>query len=140
MRAGPEEASEVNCNGHVETEQTPTSQWRDEDQHNGNAEPAEKCATPEEQRKESPVPHPMCNGVESTDFSKPDTETEDRGAHSSGVSERHFPAVLEDGELEQSILQEEGEDGHDGHYETQESMGNGQSATISAGGGLDEAV
>ncbi|XP_047450778.1 SRSF protein kinase 1a isoform X2 [Mugil cephalus] len=124
-RAGPEEVSEVNCNGHVEVEQRPTSQWREEDQHNGNTEPTEKCVTPEEERKESPV-HPACNGLESTDFSKPDTESEDRGAHGSGVTDRHFPAGLEDGELEQSILQEEGEDDPDGHYGAQESLRNGK--------------
>uniref|UniRef100_A0AAQ6A0E9 non-specific serine/threonine protein kinase n=1 Tax=Amphiprion ocellaris TaxID=80972 RepID=A0AAQ6A0E9_AMPOC len=67
--------SAVNCNGHVEVEQT-QSQWRDEDQHNGNAESTEKCTTPEEQHKESPV-HSMCNGVDSTDFNELDSETEE---------------------------------------------------------------
>ncbi|XP_028266057.1 SRSF protein kinase 1a isoform X3 [Parambassis ranga] len=79
----PEKESEVNCNGHVDVEQR-ESQWRDEDQHNGNAEPTEKCATPEEQCRDSPV-HPVCNGVESTSFTS---------------------AVLE-----QSFLQEDGENG-----------------------------
>ncbi|XP_069545010.1 SRSF protein kinase 1a isoform X1 [Brachyistius frenatus] len=131
MRVGPEELSEVNCNGHVEVEEEQEqeqeqSQWRDEDQHNGNAEFTVKCATPEEQRKESPL-HPMCNGVDSTDFTGLDTETESRGAHSRGVTERCLPAGLEEGELEQSILQEEeGEDDPDCHYRTQESLGNGK--------------
>uniref|UniRef100_A0AAQ5XFS4 non-specific serine/threonine protein kinase n=1 Tax=Amphiprion ocellaris TaxID=80972 RepID=A0AAQ5XFS4_AMPOC len=83
LRVGPEELLEVNCNGHVEVEQT-QSQWRDEDQHNGNAESTEKCTTPEEQHKESPV-HSMCNGVDSTDFNELDSETEGLGAHSSGT-------------------------------------------------------
>uniref|UniRef100_A0A4W6CQ12 non-specific serine/threonine protein kinase n=1 Tax=Lates calcarifer TaxID=8187 RepID=A0A4W6CQ12_LATCA len=71
-----ERLSEVNCNGHVEVEQR-QSQWRDEDQHNGNAEPTEKCASQEEQRKESPV-HPISNGVDSADLNELDTETEDK--------------------------------------------------------------
>uniref|UniRef100_A0A3P8TX35 non-specific serine/threonine protein kinase n=1 Tax=Amphiprion percula TaxID=161767 RepID=A0A3P8TX35_AMPPE len=122
LRVGPEELLEVNCNGHVEVEQT-QSQWRDEDQHNGNAESTEKCTTPEEQHKESPV-HSMCNGVDSTDFNELDSETEGLGAHSSGVTERHLPAGLEERELEQSILQEEGEDEADCPYGTQESLRN----------------
>lgn len=124
MRAGPERLSEVNCNGHVEVEQR-QSQWRDEDQHNGNAEPTEKCASQEEQRKESPV-HPISNGVDSADLNELDTETEGRGAHSSGVTDRHLPAGLEEGELQQSILQEEGEDQPDCQYGTQESLRNGK--------------
>ncbi|XP_054465156.1 SRSF protein kinase 1a isoform X1 [Anoplopoma fimbria] len=108
-RVGPEGLLEFNCNGHVEAYQR-QSQWRDEDQHNGNAEPTEKCASQEEQREESPV-HLICNGVDSADLKELDTETEDRGAHSSGVTERHLPVGLEDGELEQSILHGESEDG-----------------------------
>ncbi|GAA6222833.1 SRSF protein kinase 1 isoform X2 [Lates japonicus] len=122
MRAGPEGLSEVNCNGHVEVEQR-QSQWRDEDQHNGNAEPTEKHASQEEQRKESPV-HPISNGVDSADLNELDTETEGRGADSSGVTDRHLPAGLEEGELQQSILQEEGEDQPDCQYRTQESLRN----------------
>ncbi|XP_022059239.1 SRSF protein kinase 1a isoform X2 [Acanthochromis polyacanthus] len=122
LRVGPEGLSEVNCNGHVEVEQT-QSQWRDEDQHNGNAESTEKCTTAEEQHKESPV-HSMCNGVDSTAFNELDSETEGRGAHSSGVAERCLPAGLEEGELEQSILQGEGEDEADCPYGTQESLRN----------------
>ncbi|XP_042347319.1 SRSF protein kinase 1a isoform X1 [Plectropomus leopardus] len=109
MRVGSEGLSEVNCNGHVEADQR-QSQWRDEDQHNGNAEPTEKCASQEEQHEESPI-HLMCNGVDSPDLKELDTETEGRGARSSGVTERHHPARLEEGELQQSILQEEGEGG-----------------------------
>ncbi|TDH10765.1 hypothetical protein EPR50_G00077270 [Perca flavescens] len=91
MRVGPEGLLEVNCNGHVEADQR-QSQWRDEDQHNGNAGHTEKCASQEGQHEESPV-HLLCNGV--------DTETEGRGAHSSGVTETHLPSGLEEGELEQ---------------------------------------
>ncbi|KAE8293398.1 SRSF protein kinase 1 [Larimichthys crocea] len=116
MRVGPEGLSEVNCNGHVEADQR-QSQWREEDQHNGNSEPTEKCVSQEEQHKESPV-HPICNGM--------DSETEGRGAHSSGVTERHLPAGLEEGELEQSILQEEGEDGSDCQYTAEERLRNGK--------------
>ncbi|XP_039657003.1 SRSF protein kinase 1a isoform X2 [Perca fluviatilis] len=96
MRVGPEGLLEVNCNGHVEADQR-QSQWRDEDQHNGNAGHTEKCDSQEGQHEESPV-HLLCNGV--------DTETEGRGAHSSGVTETHLPPGLEEGELEQ----EDGED------------------------------
>ncbi|XP_071332161.1 SRSF protein kinase 1a isoform X2 [Trachinotus anak] len=111
MRVGPEGLSEVNCNGHVEEEQR-QSQWRDEDQHNGNAEPSEKCASQEERHKESPV-QSISNGVDSADLNELDTETEGRGARSSG---RHLPVGLEEGELEQSILLEEGEDEPDCQY------------------------
>ncbi|XP_074500634.1 SRSF protein kinase 1a isoform X2 [Sebastes fasciatus] len=109
QRVGPE--LEVNCNGHVEADQR-ESQWRDEDQHNGNAEPTEKCASQEEQHEESPV-HFICNGVDPADLKELDTDTEGRGSRSSGVTERHLPAGLEDGELERSILLEEGDDGPD---------------------------
>ncbi|XP_044068255.1 SRSF protein kinase 1a isoform X6 [Siniperca chuatsi] len=121
IRVGQEGLLEVNCNGHVALDQR-QSQWRDEDQHNGNAEPTEKCASQEEKRKESPV-HPMCNGVDSADLKELDTQTEDRGAHSSGVTERHLPAGLEERELERSILQE---DGPDCQFTTQESLRNGK--------------
>ncbi|XP_049436578.1 SRSF protein kinase 1a isoform X1 [Epinephelus fuscoguttatus] len=112
IRVGPEGLSEVNCNGHVESDQR-QSQWREEDQHNGNAEPTEQCASQEEQHEESPV-QLMCNGVDSADLTELDTETEGRGARS-GKTERHHPAGREEGELQQSILQEEDEDegGHD---------------------------
>ncbi|XP_037628720.1 SRSF protein kinase 1a isoform X2 [Sebastes umbrosus] len=109
QRVGPE--LEVNCNGHVEADQR-ESQWRDEDQHNGNTEPTEKCASQEEQHEESPV-HFICNGVDSADLKELDTDTEGRGSRRSGVTERHLPAGLEDGELERSILLEEGDDGPD---------------------------
>ncbi|AWP09597.1 putative SRSF protein kinase 1 [Scophthalmus maximus] len=124
LRVGPEGLSEMNCNGHVEVEQR-QSQWRDEDQHNGNAAAAEKCASDEEQHKESPVHH-VSNGVDSADPNELDTETEVRGAHSSVVTEIHFPTGLEDGELEQSILQDEVEDGPDCPFGTQESLRNGK--------------
>ncbi|XP_037540818.1 SRSF protein kinase 1a [Nematolebias whitei] len=101
MRLGPDELSETNCNGNAEVEQR-QPKFRNEDQHNGNAE------SPEEQHKESLI-YPLCNGVDSTDFNGPDPETEDSGAHGSEVTERRLPDGLEDGELEQSILQEEDE-------------------------------
>nr|XP_046251749.1 SRSF protein kinase 1a isoform X2 [Scatophagus argus] len=124
MRVGPEGQLEVNCNGHAEVDQR-QSQQRDEDQHNGNAEPTEKCTSEEEKYKESPV-HPICNGVDPADLKELDTEIEDRDAHSRGVTERHIPAGLEDGELEQSILQEQGEDGSDSQYTTEEHQRNGK--------------
>ncbi|KAI9530821.1 hypothetical protein NQZ68_000312 [Dissostichus eleginoides] len=114
MRVGPEGLLEVNCNGHVPVEQR-QSQWRDEDQHNGNAEPKEKCASQEEQHEEqheeSPV-HLICNGVDSADLKELNTDSEGRGAHSSGLHGRRLPAGMEDRGLKQSILrEEEGEDG-----------------------------
>ncbi|XP_068453433.1 SRSF protein kinase 1a isoform X2 [Clinocottus analis] len=111
MRVGPERLLEFISNGHVEADQR-QSQWRDEDQHNGNTEPAEKCAIQEEQQAESPV-HLICNGVDSADLKELDTETEGDGVHNSGVMERHLPVGLDEGELEQSILQGQGEDGPD---------------------------
>ncbi|XP_075951350.1 SRSF protein kinase 1a [Anarhichas minor] len=102
MRVGPEGLLEFTCNGHVEADQR-QSQWRDEDQHNGNAEPTEKCGSQEE-----PPVHLACNGVDSADLKELDTETE-----GSGVTERHLLVGLEEGELQQSILQGEGEDGPD---------------------------
>ena len=119
MRVGPEELSEANCNGHADVEQI-NSQWRNEDQHNGNTE------SPEEQHKESPV-YLMCNGVDSTDVNELDTETEGKGAHSCEVPERQLSVGLEERELEQSLLQEEGEDHGHCPYRTQESLRNGQS-------------
>ncbi|XP_063740901.1 SRSF protein kinase 1a isoform X2 [Eleginops maclovinus] len=109
MRVGPEGLLEVNCNGHVPAELR-QSQWREEDQHNGNAEPKEKCASQEEQHQESPV-HLICNGVDSADLKELNTDTEGRGAHSSGLNERRLPAEMDDRGLKQSILQEEGDDG-----------------------------
>lgn len=128
MRVGPEEL-EVNCNGlsHVEAEQ-----WRNnkvEDQHNGNTEPTAKCGTREEKPKEPP-PYSICNGVDAAELKELDTETDDRGARSSGVAVRHLPVGLEEGELEQSICQEEGEDRPDCQYRTQEDLRNGQSPKL----------
>ncbi|XP_035513159.1 SRSF protein kinase 1a isoform X2 [Morone saxatilis] len=125
IRVGPEGLSEVNCNGHVDVDQR-QSQWRDEDQHNGNAEPTEKCASQKERCKESPV-HPACNGLDCADVKHLEVETEGRVAHSSGVTERHLPTgPEEEEELEQSILREEGEDGSDCQYTTEESLRNGK--------------
>uniref|UniRef100_A0A3P8NEA9 non-specific serine/threonine protein kinase n=1 Tax=Astatotilapia calliptera TaxID=8154 RepID=A0A3P8NEA9_ASTCA len=101
---GPEELSEMNCNGHVEESDF---QHSDEDQHNGNAECTEQCASPEDQHVESPL-HSIYNGVESTDFNDVYTETKGTGARSRGVTEKRFSAGLEDRELEQGILEEDG--------------------------------
>lgn len=128
MRVGPDGPSEVNCNGHVDVEQS-QSHWRDEDQHNGNAGLTEKCASQEEQHREFPGLS-ICNGVDTEDYQELDTEIEGRGAHCSGVSERHLPAGLEDGELEQSLCQEDGEDGPNYQYRTEESLRNGKSAKL----------
>lgn len=117
MRVGPDELSEANCNGHVEVEPR-QPRFRNEDQHNGNAE------SPEE-HKESLV-YPLCNGVDSTDFNGPDPECESRGARSREVTERCLPDELEDGELERRILQEEEDDETDCHYGIQEGLRNGQ--------------
>ncbi|XP_041654836.1 SRSF protein kinase 1a isoform X2 [Cheilinus undulatus] len=124
LRTGPEALSEVNCNGHVEVDQR-QSQWRDEDQHNGNTEQTEKCTNQEEQHNKSAV-HPVCNGMDSADSKELDIETEDRGAQSSGVTESYLPAGLtglEEGELVQSILQDETDDCE---YATKESLRNGK--------------
>ena len=119
LRAAPDGLSEVNCNGHVEPDQR-QSQWREEDQHNGNAELTEltelteQCASSQEeqQHEDSPV-HLTCNGVDSADLKELHDEIDGGGdgAHCSGVTQRHLPAGLEEGELERSILQEAGEDG-----------------------------
>uniref|UniRef100_A0A669ETP2 non-specific serine/threonine protein kinase n=1 Tax=Oreochromis niloticus TaxID=8128 RepID=A0A669ETP2_ORENI len=100
LTVGPEELSEMNCNGHVEESDF---QHSDEDQHNGNAECTEQCGSPEDQHVESPL-HSMYNGVESTDFNEVYTETKGTGARSRGVTEKRFSAGLEDGELEQGKL------------------------------------
>ncbi|XP_060914747.1 SRSF protein kinase 1a isoform X4 [Labrus mixtus] len=121
MRTGPEALSEVNCNGHVEVDKK-QSQWRDEDQHNGNAEPTEKCASQEEQHNESTV-NSVCNGVDSADLKELDTDTGGRGAHSSGIRERCLSAGLEEGELEKNILLEEEDDCQ---YTTEEGLSNGK--------------
>nr|XP_020503931.1 SRSF protein kinase 1 isoform X4 [Labrus bergylta] len=121
MRTGPEALSEVNCNGHVEVDKK-QSQWRDEDQHNGNAEPTEKCASQEEQHNESTV-NSVCNGVDSADLKELDTDTGGRGAHISGIRERCLSAGLEEGELEKSILLEEEDDCQ---YTTEEGLSNGK--------------
>ncbi|XP_012726067.2 SRSF protein kinase 1a isoform X2 [Fundulus heteroclitus] len=115
-RVGPDELSEANCNGHADAEERQSS-CTNEDQHNGNGEP------PEEQHQESPV-HPLCNGVESTDFNELYCELDGRGARSSGVTERGLPAGLEEGELEQSILQEEDEEDEECRYRIQEGLRN----------------
>ncbi|XP_020560268.1 SRSF protein kinase 1 isoform X3 [Oryzias latipes] len=112
----PEELPDANCNGHVEVERR-KPQWRNEDQHNGNAE------SPEGQRVECPVYH-LCNGVDSTDFNEPDTETDSRGARRLDVTERQLSVGLEEGELEHSILEEEEEEKADCFYRRQESMRN----------------
>nr|XP_057940399.1 SRSF protein kinase 1a isoform X2 [Doryrhamphus excisus] len=115
--------SELNCNGHVEVEQRAPC-WREEDQHNGNTGPSEQCAVPDKKHQEFPV-HSICNGLYPADLKDPDTDTE--SAHCSGVmGARHFSAELEEGELELNVFQEEGEDGPDCQYESEESLRNGK--------------
>lgn len=118
LRMGPDRQLEVNCNGHAEVEQ---AYWRDEDQHNGNTEPTEKCASGEEPQRESPI-HSLCNGVDSAHLKEHDLDAE-----SGRVTRRHFSFGLEEGELEQSNCHGNGEDRPDCRYGTQESEKNGQS-------------
>lgn len=118
--AGPEQPSEVNCNGHLAADQRP-SQWRDEDQHNGNAQPSE-----EERNNESPV-YAACNG--SADAEEPRAETEESGARGSGGAERFLPP-----ELEHSLNQEQGEDGYNCGYTSEDHLRNGQSTKGDASG------
>uniref|UniRef100_A0A3P8UPN8 non-specific serine/threonine protein kinase n=1 Tax=Cynoglossus semilaevis TaxID=244447 RepID=A0A3P8UPN8_CYNSE len=94
--------TELNCNGYVDELQT-RSQRRDEDHHNGNADPTDKCEVQED--AESPV-HFICNGVVSTVLDELDTEIEGRGANSSDAAEMSLPPGLEEEELEtmQTIL------------------------------------
>ncbi|XP_029012918.1 SRSF protein kinase 1a isoform X1 [Betta splendens] len=120
VKDGPVSQSEVSCNGHQEEEEEEEeeerqSQWRDEDQHNGNTDLTEKCPSPEQQYLDSPV-HSVCNGVDSTNLHDVETETEFRGGDGTGVAERHLPAGLEQGQLEKSLLreEEEGEEGENG--------------------------
>lgn len=122
---GPEEPSEVNCNGHVAADQS-SSQWRNEDQHNGNTQPSE-----EERNNESPV-YPLCNG--SADFQELQAETEECSARGSGGTRRFLPPGLEEGELEQNINQEQGEDGYNCGYTSEGHLRNGQSAKGDASG------
>lgn len=120
MGAGPEELTEVNCNGHVEAEQR-RSQRRDEDQHNGNAERAEDRGDEEERQTESPK-HPACNGTDGASLQGLDFDL-GVGAHSGDYDQRQLPAGLAEGELERSILQ--GDDS-EGHLSPEEQMRNGQ--------------
>lgn len=123
---GPEEPSEVNCNGHIAADQS-SSQWRNEDQHNGNAQPSE-----EERNDESPV-YPVCNG--SANVQELQAETEVSSAHGSGGGTRRFlPPGLEEGELEQSINPEQLEDGYDCGYTSEGPLRNGQSGKGDASG------
>lgn len=122
---GPEEPSEVNCNGHIAADQS-SSQWRNEDQHNGNAQPSE-----EERNNESPV-YPVCNG--SANVQELQAETEVSSAHGSGGTRRFLPPGLEEGELEQSIHQEQVEDGYDCGYTSEGPLRNGQAGKGDASG------
>lgn len=114
----------MNCNGHVAADQTP-SQWRDEDQHNGNAQPSEG------ERNESPV-YPVCNG--SADVEEPHADTEESGASGSGGAGR----FLEEGELEHSMNTEQGEDGYHCGYTSEDHLGNGQPTKGDAGNDAPE--
>ncbi|XP_068600077.1 LOW QUALITY PROTEIN: SRSF protein kinase 1a [Brachionichthys hirsutus] len=123
-RAGSEGLLAINCNGHVEVDQE-ESHWSGDDQHNGNAEPTGNCGDGEAQHKKSPV-QPVCNGGERPNFKDIDTDIEGRDVHSSEATERHPPAGLEEGELEQNILQELEKNGSDSQYATEEHLGNGK--------------
>lgn len=129
MMMGPDGRTELNCNGYVDELQT-RSQRRDEDHHNGNADPTDKCEVQED--AESPV-HFICNGVVSTVLDELDTEIEGRGANSSDAAEMNLPPGLEEEELEtmQTILQEEGEDEQSYQYRTEDGMRDGQSDSSS---------
>lgn len=120
MGAGPEELTEVNCNGHMEADQR-QSQWKEEDQHNGNTERAEGRADEEERQGMSPE-HPACNGVDAAGLQGLDFDIGAGGAHSSDYAQRQLPAGLEEGELERSILQ--GDDS-ECHLSAEEHMRNG---------------
>lgn len=124
LRTGPDGLQEVNCNGHAEVEQC---HWRSEDQHNGNTELTEKCASGDEARCESPLP-PVCNGLDCPDLKQLDLECESPEAHS---EERRLPSeAMAEGELEQSNGHND-EDDDMGRpdcrlYRTQESINNGK--------------
>uniref|UniRef100_A0AAY5JXI2 non-specific serine/threonine protein kinase n=1 Tax=Esox lucius TaxID=8010 RepID=A0AAY5JXI2_ESOLU len=76
-RLAPEETGEVNCNGlHLEEDKDETeegsAQWRDEDHHNGNSDPAyvpsllpesKQSKGQDSNRQESPPSQPVCNGL-----------------------------------------------------------------------------
>lgn len=117
---GPEEPSEVNCNGHVAADQT-SSQWRSEDQHNGNSQRSE------EERNQEASLYSVCNG--SADVQGLRAEAEE-----SGGSGRFLPPELEGGELGQSGGQAQGEDGFSCSYAPEGHLGNGQSARGDASG------
>lgn len=122
---GSEEPSEVNCNGHIAADQS-SSQWRNEDQHNGNAQPSE-----EERNNEPPV-YPVCNG--SANVQELQAETEVGSAHGGGAARRFLPPGLEEEELEQSLNQEQVEDGYDCGYTSEGPLGNGQPGKGDASG------
>lgn len=115
----------MTCNGHVAADQS-SSQWRNEDQHNGSAQSSE-----EERNNEPPV-YPVCNG--SADVQELHAETEESGAHISGGTRRFLPPGLEEGELEQSVNQEQGEDRYNCGYTSEDDLRNGQSAKGEASG------
>lgn len=120
--AGPEELTEVNCNGHMEADQR-RPQWREEDQHNGNAEQEEGRGDEGERQAGSPE-HPICNGVDGAGLQELDFDIEAGGAHSGDYDQRQLPAGLEEGELERSILQG---DSPECHLSAEEHLRNGQS-------------
>lgn len=122
MGLGPEEPTEVNCNGHMEADQR-WSQWREEDQHNGNAERVVGHDDEGERQAKSPE-HPVCNGVDAVGLQGLDFDIETGGAHSSDYDQRQLTAGLEEGELERSILQG---DGSECQLSAEEHMRNGQS-------------
>ncbi|XP_055747172.1 SRSF protein kinase 1-like isoform X1 [Salvelinus fontinalis] len=93
---------EVNFNGlHPEEEEDETerkAQWKEEDQHNGNTDPAEDhcllqesnpqesiLSNPQELKKvsngqESPPPQPVCNGLVSPETEEPKTPESEEGS------------------------------------------------------------
>ncbi|XP_056158061.1 SRSF protein kinase 1a [Lampris incognitus] len=124
-RLGPDGLPEVNCNGlsHVDEDER-QAQWRDEDKHNGNTE---EFPAQEGQNQEPPL-YSICNGLDSDELKRLDTETEGRGACSSGATEeRQRPSVrLEEGEGEQSQCQDEAEGRPDCQYGNLEGIRNGK--------------
>uniref|UniRef100_A0A8C6WS04 non-specific serine/threonine protein kinase n=1 Tax=Neogobius melanostomus TaxID=47308 RepID=A0A8C6WS04_9GOBI len=117
LRAGTDSPQEVNCNGHAEVERR---HWRSEDQHNGNTELTEKCASEDEALCESPV-RTMCNGLDCPELKQLDLNCESPETH------RHPSEAPEEGELEQSNGHHHDEGRPDCQlYRTQESINNGK--------------
>uniref|UniRef100_A0A3B4ZIA1 non-specific serine/threonine protein kinase n=1 Tax=Stegastes partitus TaxID=144197 RepID=A0A3B4ZIA1_9TELE len=97
-------------------------------------EEMEKTTEPREDDDEDDEPQSpkgrACAPLRQVSLQELGNEEADGKRPSSVESNVHLPAGLEEGELEQRILREEGEDGPDCLYGTQESLRNGQSAKI----------